>query len=255
MTVLNIVVPMAGLGSRFTAAGYTVPKPLIPVHDVPMIKLVIANVRPSKPHRFIFICQRAHANQYGLGKVLAEWTEQCSVIELDGITEGAACTVLDAESFIDNDSPLMIVNSDQFVDIDINEYLSIMEEQSLDGLIMTMDANDPKWSYAAVDDAGLVARVVEKQPISRHATVGIYNFARGRDFVAAARNMIRKNLRVNNEYYVAPVYNEMIAAGARVGVFGIGRDGAGMYGLGTPYDLTTFLSLPLSKRVTKPLRG
>jgi hypothetical protein len=129
-----------------------------------------------------------------------------------------------------------------------------MGARGLDGLIMTMQADDPKWSFAGLDADGLVTRVVEKEVISTHATVGIYNFRSGRDFVAAADRMIAKNLRVNNEFYVAPVYNEMIAAGARIGVHDIGAEGSGMYGLGIPPDLDAFLALPLSHRVVEAIR-
>jgi dTDP-glucose pyrophosphorylase len=245
---------MAGLGSRFARAGYSLPKPLIEVHGVPMIRLVVENVRPALAHRFIFICQNAHIDSYGLREKLEAWAPGCVVIGLDGVTEGAACTVLTAREFIDSDEPMMIANSDQYVDIAITPYVEAMGARGLDGLIMTMQANDPKWSFAGLDDNNLVTRVVEKEVISTHATVGIYNFRSGHDFVVAADRMIAKNLRVNNEFYVAPVYNEMIAEGARVGLHDIGADGSGMYGLGIPSDLDAFLALPLSLRATEPLR-
>jgi dTDP-glucose pyrophosphorylase len=141
----------------------------------------------------------------------------------------------------------MIANSDQYIDADIDEYLALMEAQALDGLIMTMKADDPKWSFVGLDPQGLVTHVVEKQVISDEATVGLYNFRRGRDFVAAARDMVRADARVNGEFYVAPVYNGLVAAGARVGIHCIGREGAGMHGLGIPADLQAFLDLPLSR--------
>jgi NDP-sugar pyrophosphorylase family protein len=249
--MLNIVIPMAGLGSRFAKAGYTIPKPLIPVHGVPMIRLVIENVRPTSPHRFIFICQRAHEAAYGISEKLATWAPGCAIVLLDGLTEGAACTVLAARDAIEPAAPLMIANSDQYVDIAIDPYVDAMAGRGLDGLIMTMQADDPKWSFAGLDENGLVMRVVEKQVISSHATVGIYNFARGGDFIEGADRMIANDLRVNNEFYVAPVYNEMIAQGARIGVYDIGAEGSGMYGLGIPADLDLFLGLALSRKVTE----
>ena len=252
--MLNIVIPMAGLGSRFARAGYTLPKPLIPVHGVPMIRLVIANIAPSTPHRFVFICQRSHAAEFGLREKLTTWAPGAEVIELDGLTEGAACTVLTARAQIDSAQPLMIANSDQYVDIAIDPYVDAMAARGLDGLIMTMQADDPKWSFAALDANGHVTRVVEKEVISTHATVGIYNFRRGADFVRAADQMIARNLRVNNEFYVAPVYNQLVEEGARIGVYDIGSEGSGMYGLGIPSDLDAFLALPLAQRATEGLR-
>src|SRR5579863_3965133 len=148
--MLNIVIPMAGRGSRFADAGYTVPKPLISVHGVPMIRLVVENLRPSESHRFIFICQRVHADEYDLRGQLARWAPGCVLIEIDGITEGAACTVLTARDFINSADPLMIANSDQYVDTSIDRYLAVMADARLDGLIMTMQARDPKWSFAGL---------------------------------------------------------------------------------------------------------
>lgn len=248
--MLNIVVPMAGAGSRFAKAGYVDPKPLIPVNGVPMIKLVIDNLRPATPHRFIFICQAAHIEAYGLVDKLSAWAPSCAILGLNGLTEGAACTVLAARELIDNGNALMIANSDQYVDIAIDDYLDSMTSRGLDGLIMTMKASDPKWSFVGLDDAHMVTTIVEKEVISDEATVGIYNFAKGADFIAAADDMIAKDLRVNNEFYVAPTYNQLIEKGSRIGVFNVGEEAAGMYGLGIPADLDLFISLPVCAKAT-----
>jgi dTDP-glucose pyrophosphorylase len=242
---------MAGAGSRFSKAGYRDPKPLIQIHGLPMISLVIANLKPTCPHRFIFICQRSHLEAYDLKNKLKEWASNCEIIAIDGITAGAACTVLASSDLIDNDNPLMVANSDQYVDININHYLTQMDSENLDGLIMTMTADDPKWSFVGLNEQGLVSRVVEKEVISDEATVGIYNFRHGADFVWGARESIRREIRVNGEFYVAPVYNLLIEQQQCVGVYNIGKDRAGMYGLGIPEDLISFEQMPLSKIVTK----
>ena len=247
--MLNIVIPMAGAGSRFADAGYKDPKPLIPVHGIPMIKVVIDNLRPLIEHKFIFICQKKHQKTYNLRKKLSEWAPGCEIIEIDGLTDGAACTVLKARHIIDNSNQLMIANSDQYVDVSIDEYLDKMISRDLDGLIMTMQANDPKWSFVGLDGHNLVTNVVEKKVISNEATVGIYNFKEGSEFVTSADKMIGDNLRVNGEFYVAPVYNEMLKKNAEVGIFNIGSEANGMYGLGIPDDLNLFISLPVSKKI------
>jgi len=242
--MLNIVVPMAGRGSRFVQAGYQMPKPLIDIHGHPMIEYVVQNIRPGQEHRFIFICQQEHMEKYDLENTLDRIASGCSVVTVDHITEGAACTVLLAEKYINNDEPLMIANSDQYVDTDINKYLTAIGKY--DGLIMTMPASHPKWSYIRYDEAGFVTLVREKEVISDQATVGIYNYRHGRDFVRCAHQMIDKNIRVNGEFYVAPVYNEMVKAGMKI----VYKDvGASMHGLGTPGDLEAFMGLALSKRV------
>ncbi len=244
--MINIVIPMAGRGSRFANAGYALPKPLIEIYGRPMIEFVTHNIAPKQDYRFIYLCLKEHLDKYDLESRLKTFEPTCEVVAVDHVTEGAACTVLLAEKYIDNDTPMMIANSDQYVDIDINDYLKA--EAGYDGLIMTMTANDPKWSFIKYNDEKLVTLVREKEVISDEATVGIYNFAKGSDFVAYAHQMIDKNIRVNNEFYVAPVYNEMIEAGKRIAFYNIGSEDAGMYGLGIPEDLNKFLKNPLSKQ-------
>lgn len=237
--MLNIVIPMAGRGSRFAKEGYAMPKPLIDVHGKPMIEVVTNNIRPKCEHKFIYLCLQEHLEKYNLENRLKEMSPNCIVVPVNQVTEGAACTVLLAEKYIDNEDMLMMANSDQYVDIDINEYIQAMDDS--DGLIMTMYADDPKWSFIKYDERKYVTMVREKEVISNEATVGIYNFKRGSDFVQYAHQMIDKNIRVNNEFYVAPVYNEMIEDGKKVKFYNVGREDDGMYGLGTPGDLKKFL--------------
>jgi NDP-sugar pyrophosphorylase family protein len=246
--MLNIVLPIAGHGRRFADAGFAMPKPLIPVHGVPMIETVIHNVRPREPHRVIALALREHLERTDLARTLESAAPGCAIVPVDEVTQGAACTVLLARDLIDGDEPLMVANSDQWVDVNIDDYLATMAGAQADGLIMTMRADDPKWSFVGLDSRGFVTRVAEKQVISSEATVGIYNFRRGHDFVRAADAMIARDFRVNGEFYVAPVYNELIAEGARIVVRNVGCEGAGMYGLGLPDDLQRFLASPVSRR-------
>lgn len=249
--MLNIVVPMAGRGSRFANAGYDLPKPLIPVLGVPMIELVIANLRPSRPHRFHFLILRDHDGEYDLAARLSDWAPGCEVSYVDEVTEGAACTVLLAREAIDDDAPLMIANCDQYIDASIDAYLDDMGEA--DGLIMTMWADDPKWSFVRRDGSGRVVEVVEKEVVSNEATVGIYNFSRGADFVQGADAMIAADIRVNGEFYVAPVYTGLIGQGAEIRCHDIGRVGAGMHGIGVPADLDAFCETDVAARAVAPL--
>lgn len=244
--MLNIVVPLAGRGQRFADAGYELPKPLIPIHGVPMMRVVIGNLTPRQPHRFHFLILREHADRHGLDRLLGSWAPGCTVTCVDAVTEGAACTVLLARAHFEGDDPLMIANCDQYVEVDIDRYLAAMGDA--EGLIMTMRADDPKWSFVRLDARGEVTEVVEKQVVSNEATVGIYNFRRGRDFTWAAEQMIAAGRRVNGEFYVAPAYNELIGTGRRPRIYNIGTVGRGMHGIGTPADLRQFLELPLSRQ-------
>jgi len=239
--MLNIVVPMAGRGSRFANAGYTDPKPLIPLGGRTMIEWVIENIRPARDHRFHFICLAEHLECYPkVPEKLREICPGCTIIPVHQVTEGAACTVLLARDEINSADPLMIANSDQIVDLPVDEYLAAGDAPGVTGLIMTFWSDDPKWSFCRMNDDGTVSEVVEKKVISNEATVGIYNFSRGADFVRAAEQMIARELRVNGEFYVAPCYNQLLEEGARVVVSRTGRERDGMYGLGIPSDLDFF---------------
>ena len=241
MSTLQIVIPMAGLGSRFAQASFTVPKPLIPVGGRPMIQWIVENIRPKRAHHFVFLCLAEHLEKYPeVPAELARICPGCDIVPVAGVTEGAACTVLLARDFIDNDAPLMIANSDQIVDLAIHDYLAAADAPGVDGLIMTFWSDHPKWSYCRMRADGTVSEVVEKKVVSNEATVGIYNFRRGHDFVRAADAMIAKNLRVNNEFYVAPCYNQLIEEGAKIMTMKTGREYDGMYGLGIPEDLEFF---------------
>ena len=145
--MLNIVLPIAGRGSRFSIAGYKLPKPLIQVHNKPMIEIVVNNIKPNCDHRFIFVALKEHLDHLGMEDTLRRIAPGCIIVPVNVVTEGAACTVLLAREYINNEDELMIANSDQWVDIDINIYLDLLKQHDSDGLIMTMWADDPKWSF------------------------------------------------------------------------------------------------------------
>lgn len=233
---LNVLIPMAGAGSRFEKAGYTFPKPLIDVEGEPMIKLVSENINMDA--NFIYIVQKSHREKYNLDTLLNLVSPGCKIVEVDGITEGAAVTTLLAKEHINNDSPLVMANSDQFIDWDSNEFMYKMSETNADGGIVTFKATHPKWSFAKLDENGYVTEVAEKNPISDIATVGIYYWSKGSDYVKYAEQMIEKNVRVNNEFYVCPVFNEAIGDGKKIRTFEIQT----MWGLGTPEDLNVYLN-------------
>ena len=234
---MNVLIPMAGRGSRFATQGYTFPKPLIDVKGKPMIQVVTENLNIKA--NYTFIVQKEHYEKYSLQHLLNLIAPNCNIVQVDGITEGAACTTLLAKEFIDNDEPLLMANSDQFVEWDSNETLYAFSNGNCDGGIITFPATHPKWSYAKLGEDGYVSEVAEKKPISEHATVGIYWWAKGSDYVKYAEQMIEKDIRVNNEYYVCPVFNEAIGDGKKVRIKEIDKEG--MWGIGTPEDLNYFL--------------
>ncbi len=232
---MNVLIPMAGAGSRFANAGYTFPKPLIEVNGKPMIQVVVENLNIEA--NYTFIVQKEHYEKYSLQYLLNLIAPNCNIVQVDGLTEGAACTTLLAKEFINNDAPLVMANSDQFVEWNSNECLYAFNADGVDGGVVSFKATHPKWSYAKIGEDGFVSEVAEKKPISDNATVGIYFWKKGSDYVKYAEQMIEKNIRTNNEFYVCPVFNEAISDGKKIRVKEIER----MWGIGTPEDLNYFL--------------
>ncbi len=238
---MNIVIPMAGLGSRFAKAGFDKPKPFIDVLDKPMIVRVLENLK-YKDARYILIARKEHLTKEK--KLVDEIKNNFNVefIPIDKLTEGTACTVLYARKYINNDMPLMIANSDQIVDINIADFINDSFKRGLDGSILTFidKEKNPKWSFAKLNN-DLVVEVKEKEAITEFATVGIYFFNKGKIFVESAIDMIIENDRVNNEFYTCPVYNYAIKSGAKIGIYNI--DFSKMYGIGTSEDLEIFKAI------------
>ena len=233
---MNVLIPMAGAGSRFEKAGYTFPKPLIDVNGKPMIQTVVENLNIDAKH--IFIVQKEHYEKYNLKYLLNLITNNnCEIVQVEGITEGACCTTLLAKEFIDNDEPLVIANSDQYVEWDSNEFMYSMVADDIDGGILSFTATHPKWSFAKLNKDGFVCEVAEKKPISDIATVGIYYWKKGSDYVKYSERMIEKDIRTNGEFYVCPVFNQAIEDDKKIKVFPVEN----MWGIGTPEDLNVFL--------------
>ena len=235
----NIVLPMAGRGSRFRQQGYRDSKPFIDVNGKPMIVRVIENlnIKFDKNFKFIILCQKADFAEYDFSlfnKLIGH--DNIEIVKLDGITEGAACTLLTAKEFIDNKVPLLSFNSDQMIDYDPNETYSRLSLH--DGGMPCFQGEGTKWSYAKTDEDGYVTEVAEKKQISNDATAGYYYWSRGSDFVKYAEQMIAADDRLNNEFYVAPVYNYAVKDGKRIVITQVNK----IYQMGTPEDLQEYLN-------------
>lgn len=246
---INIIIPMAGDGRRFKEKGYKEPKPFIKIRDKRMIELVIENITPKQQeYNLILIAQEDHyknfvSTLFDIRDRLKQTTKliNFTVIQLKDKTDGAACTILAADKYVNNNEPLVIVNSDQIVkDFDFDNFYNKLTEQ--DGLILVFDeaTKDPKWSYIVFDKKGNIIGTVEKQALSSKATVGIYGWKEGSAFVASANEMIKMNDRTNGEFYVCPAYNYLIYLGGDFKLVEIEKKQ--MIGLGTPEDLERYLN-------------
>ena len=232
---MNVLIPMAGEGSRFATAGYTFPKPLIEINQKPMIQVVIENLGIDA--NFIFLVRKEHDKKYNISSLLKTLKPNCKIILVDSLTEGAACTTLLAKKFINNDQSLIISNSDQFIEWDSSKTLYEFKSKKIDGGILVFNSIHPKWSYVKSNNDNEVTEVAEKKVISNKATVGIYYWNKGSDYVKFAEQMIKKNIRVNNEFYVCPVFNEAVKEKKTIKISKIKK----MWGLGTPEDLDFFI--------------
>lgn len=234
----NVIVLMAGAGSRFSEAEYTTIKPLIGIDNATILHKSVWSMGIGG--RYIYIVQAEHSRKYDLKKLLPTLTPNLEVIvvEIDGLSEGPAASALAAKEYINDEDMLVISNCDQIIEWVPNEFLrDAGERRHLDGSIATFTAEGSQWSYAKTDSEGMVTEVAEKNQISDQATAGVYYWRKGSDFVKYAEQMISKDLRVNGEFYVGPVYNEAILDRQVVGVYKVDK----MTPLGTPEDLTRYL--------------
>lgn len=238
---IQLVIPMAGLGARFSKAGYNVPKPLLPIHGVPMYKVVIANLM----HKSIFSLSIICPKEWGLGDEMRELSGPLgvpvNVMEIDYVTQGPARTVSLAEPFLNPNLPVVTANSDQYVDADLNDFYSSISSPDISGAILCMEDSDPKWSYVELSNQGFVSEVREKEVISNLATVGIYGFKSAGLMLGALNEMFEAQDETLGEFYVAPSYRYLIKLGHSIGATNLGPVGKVMHGLGVPDDYEAFL--------------
>lgn len=230
---LNIVIPMAGLGSRFQQAGYTVPKPLIEVRGRPMYAWAADSLPLEFATRLIFILLASQPEFPQLREDIRRRYARHNpiVLEVPALTAGQAITVLRAKEFIANAEPLLIHNADTAFTIDPT-WAQLAWRQDCDGALLVFPSDEKRWSYSRTGADGWVTEVREKEVISPWASTGTYWFRRGTDFVRLAETRVQTGRKEAAEYYVGPLYNDLIAAGARVKNFAIEK----LYCFGTPED-------------------
>lgn len=222
--MINILVPMAGKSLFFSESEYPFPKPLIEIGRKTMVEHVISNLASSGPEtQFIFVLSGADCRKFHLDSTLNIITDhRCKIVKLDNETKGAACSALMAVNHIDNDTPLIVANSDQLFDAPLAELLQGLGDA--DAGVITFESVHPRWSYVRLGEQGLVVETAEKRPISRQAIAGLYYFRRGADFVAAAKRSIQKDANINGAFYIAPALNELILQGKRIRTVNVDAD-------------------------------
>jgi len=232
---LTIIIPMAGAGQKFIDAGYSFPKPLIDIKGKPMIQWVTENIGVNA--KFIFIVTEEEYKKYNLQYLLKLLENNCEIVRLSKPTNGAVETILAAKELIGKD-PIAIINSDQFMNWNSNEFFYAMAADECDGGIVTFESTHPKWSFVKLGEDGFISETAEKKPISSMATAGVYYFRQGSDFIKYSQRMIDKNIQIDGDYYVCPIFNEIINDGGKVRSFPID----GMWSFSTPEDVEHFIA-------------
>ncbi|PIZ52024.1 glycosyl transferase family 2 [Candidatus Woesearchaeota archaeon CG_4_10_14_0_2_um_filter_33_13] len=232
---MKVLIPLAGRGSRFIEAGYTLPKPLVLIIKEPMIRWATKNLN-IEDKDLIFFILKIHIDNYQLDQKLREiFSANIKIVVVDKITEGAPITLLQAKDIIDTEEELLIFNGDQNFKENIIEMIRNLPLK-YSGLIPVFHSTQTKFSYAQVDKGMDVIEVAEKIPISSYATAGVYYFRHGKDFVWATEQMISKDIRRGNEFFVCPVYNELLGRGDKIKATLIET----FWPLGTPEDVEHF---------------
>jgi dTDP-glucose pyrophosphorylase len=236
---MNILIPMAGLGDRFKKSGFNTIKPMIPIFSRPMIEWVIDTF--GIDGNYIFILNNKNEYFSDLKDILDRIVPTNTIITVDYLTDGPVSTCLLAKDYINNDTPLLTLNCDQILTWDVDKFKQYLRTFEDDGFVVTYDTNTPKNSYVKIDSNGYAVEFAEKQIISTHSLNGIHYWAKGKDFVYSAEKMIKKDIRVNKEFYIAPTYNELIKIGKKIKTYHIEK--TEHWSVGTPEDLDEFLEV------------
>jgi len=233
---INIVIPMAGEGNRFKIQGYDEIKPMIKIGDRRMIELVINSI--GIDGKFIFIVNTNNNQSADLIKLLNNLVSNPTIIEIDYTTSGPASSVLLAKEFINNTTPLIVANCDQIMEWDPVEFHNIISKTDKNGIVVTYNHLTEKNSYVVIDENQNAIMFAEKEIISQYSLNGIHFWKRGMDFILSAEMMIKKDIRVNGEFYIAPTYNELLLKGEKIGIYNI--DNSKHWSVGTPDDLEKY---------------
>ena len=246
MKKYNLLLPIAGKAQRFIDAGYTMPKPLILARNKHVIDWALESIDTSDCN-LIFLVRVDHIYNFSIDKILKQkFGDDITILKVNTVTRGALETCTLAREHIDNELPLIIYTPDVHFGPTFNPN-SISTDS--DGFLLTFTANSPDHSYSEYGQDGMVTNVVEKEVISKEANVGLYHFGTGKMFLKYADEVIKNNMLVKNEFYIAPMYNLMIRDGLKVTAANTEK----MHVLGTPHQFEFFVKRVIAKFGDKPI--
>jgi len=246
MKKYNLLLPIAGKAQRFLDKGYTMPKPLIMSKDKHIIDWSMDSIDMDECN-VIFAVRLEHINNFSIDDILKQkFGEDIKIVVVDRVTDGSVSTCLLAKDLINNDLPLIIYTPDVYFE---DKFSPAEIDPNLDGFLLTFKANSPDHSYVELNESGFATRTAEKEVISENAAVGVYYYKTGKMFVDYAEEMIEKNIRTKNEFYICPMYNLLIRDGLKVGISQVKK----MHVLGTPPELEFFVDHVTSRFGEKPV--
>ena len=230
---MKIIVPMAGRGSRFANRGFATPKPLIEIGGKPMLYWALRSLADLDYSEVIFILLREHEEEYQVTANLPQWLPKPSIpfhtVLLDDVTEGQLCTVLAAREYL-SEEDVLIAASDTYIPSQIGKAIQKHAGQA-SGIISTINLPGDRWSFAKTElGTDRVVEVAEKVRISDHCSTGLYYFASGKELLHEGQAMIDRQETTRGEYYVIPVYQQLIAQGKDVFI----APEPAMWDMGTP---------------------
>lgn len=234
---MNIVMPMAGKGTRLAKGEYGVPKPLVKVLGKTLIEWSVETL--GLEGNYIFCCQKEHIEKYNIDKKLKEIIPDCQIVSMDFQTRGPVESILEATHLIDNDEELIISDTDHYLIWDKKIFNEKIRTQNIDACVMVFpdEWNSSVASYVKLNNEGFVIEAAEKIPISKTATVGLHYYKHGSDFVRFANETINLGLSYKNEFYVTPAYNQFVKAEKKIITFPVTK----MWALGSPSELSLFV--------------
>lgn len=235
----NILIPMAGLGSRFSNEGFKNIKPLIPLNGKTFIEWSIDSVDfKSVKTQFIFVILEKHSNV--LYSHLKNIKPDCIITSVPELTRGAVETALAAQEYINNDDPLIITNSDQIFEWNKEKYVEYLHESNTDADVVVVNANTNKFSYIKLDENNFGLKLTEKEVISDNALVGIHYWKKGKYFVDSGKKLIERDIRAKNEFYVSLSYNLLIENNLKITCYKLSENEKYL-SIGTPEQVYDYL--------------
>jgi len=217
----NIIILAAGKTPVSGSPNDDYPMCLTEINGLSLVERIVINASKINNPRFTFAVLDKEAKRFHLDNIFSVLVENSRTVRIPEGTKGSACTALLSAIQLEKEAPLLIISANELVDIDYSIPINHFETEKKDVGMIAFNSIHPRYSFVRLNDNKEVIQVAQKNPISKHATSGIFWFKRTEDFIEAAMSSIRKGADVDGQYYVAPTVNELILKQLHVGIYEI----------------------------------